>query len=145
MNTSQVYYYLSNFSMTMLFWQRDSLALLAPTMSLTNVGHFFGHSCFKIWKQNETFSIWPNNNKCKNGEEANIQVWSEKKMKVVSCYMLKPNVNDHVFFLIKPGPMERGYNVWILSASQLIIMIQVIGAITDGVFLKTTNLSWLYM
>ena len=73
---------------------------------------------------------------CKNGEDANIQVWSAKKMKVVSCYMLKPNVNDHVFFLIKPGPMERGYNLWILSASQLITMIQVIGALLMECFWK---------
>ena len=41
--------YLSNFKMTMLFWQSDSLALLAPTISPMNVGHFLGHSCFRIY------------------------------------------------------------------------------------------------
>ncbi len=37
----------------MLFVHRDSLVLLAPTMSLMNVGQFRGHSCFTIWRVGE--------------------------------------------------------------------------------------------
>ncbi len=32
----------------MLFVHRDSLVLLAPTMSVMNVGQFRGHSCFNL-------------------------------------------------------------------------------------------------
>ena len=37
--------------MAMLFVQRDSLVLLAPTISLINVGQFRGHSCFTICRE----------------------------------------------------------------------------------------------
>lgn len=36
--------------MTMLFSQRVSLVLLAPTSSEMKVGHLWGQSCFKIYK-----------------------------------------------------------------------------------------------
>lgn len=38
----------------MLFVQRDSLVLLAPTISLINVGQFRGHSCFTICREENT-------------------------------------------------------------------------------------------
>jgi len=36
--------YLSSFRIIMLFWQRVSLVLLEPTISLIKVGQFLGHS-----------------------------------------------------------------------------------------------------
>ena len=40
--------YLRSFRISILFWQTDSLVLLAPTMSLMNVGQFLGHSYLRI-------------------------------------------------------------------------------------------------
>ena len=40
---------LSSLKMAMLLVQSDSLVLLAPTISVINVGQFRGHSCFTIY------------------------------------------------------------------------------------------------
>jgi len=41
---------LNNFRIAMLFWQRLSLVLLAPTMSGMKDCQFFGHSLFKTYE-----------------------------------------------------------------------------------------------
>jgi len=43
---------LRSFKIAMLFWHSDSFVLLAPTMSVTKLSQFFGHSRFKIYKKN---------------------------------------------------------------------------------------------
>lgn len=40
-----------SFKMAMLFWQRLSFVLLAPTISPMNDSQFFGHSRFRTWKK----------------------------------------------------------------------------------------------
>lgn len=40
---------LSNFKTIILFSQSDILDLLAPIISVINVGHFLGQSCLRIW------------------------------------------------------------------------------------------------
>ena len=45
------YTYLSSLRIIMLFWHKDSLVLLAPTMSLMNAGQLAGHSNFRIYKK----------------------------------------------------------------------------------------------
>ena len=47
-NTKHCMVYLNSFKTIMLFWQSDSLVLLAPTISLINVGQLWGHSYLTI-------------------------------------------------------------------------------------------------
>lgn len=49
--------HLRSLSIIMLFWQRDSLVLLAPTMSDINEGQFLGHSYFKIYKCHQDLAM----------------------------------------------------------------------------------------
>lgn len=94
---------LNSFRITILFWQRLSLVLLAPTMSLIKVGQCFGHSCFSIWKAKHPYVRYIR--KAKHFITRLKTLWT-------LAYLDKNHIqfpNIHFLFLKKKEKRKSGY------------------------------------